>query len=109
MNKGQLAGKRVLVTAGATREYIDDVRILTNISTGKLGAVIADEFMQQYGPGFSYKHEVTYLHGRGAVLPQHHSVHGINIRQITGVSELKDVMQELVPEHDVADVWRQGL
>ena len=32
---------RILITSGGTREYVDDVRVLTNISTGKLGAEIA--------------------------------------------------------------------
>ena len=36
-----LAGKRVLVTAGATRESIDPVRFITNHSSGKMGFAIA--------------------------------------------------------------------
>ena len=36
-----LAGKRVLVTAGPTQESIDPVRYLTNHSTGKMGYAIA--------------------------------------------------------------------
>lgn len=36
-----MAGKRVLVTAGATREPIDPVRFITNHSTGKMGIAIA--------------------------------------------------------------------
>ena len=36
-----LSGKRVLVTAGATREAIDDVRCITNPSTGKMGYACA--------------------------------------------------------------------
>ena len=36
-----LAGKRVLVTAGATREAIDPVRFITNRSTGKMGIELA--------------------------------------------------------------------
>ena len=34
---------KVLVTSGATREPIDSVRFISNISTGKTGAVITDE------------------------------------------------------------------
>ena len=37
-----LQGKRVLVTAGATREYIDPVRFITNRSSGKMGYAIAE-------------------------------------------------------------------
>ena len=36
-----LAGKKILVTAGPTREAIDPVRYITNHSTGKMGYAIA--------------------------------------------------------------------
>lgn len=36
-----LAGRRVLVTAGSTREAIDPVRFISNHSTGKMGIAIA--------------------------------------------------------------------
>ena len=39
--KRDYAGKRVLVTAGATRENIDGVRFITNRSSGKMGIEIA--------------------------------------------------------------------
>ncbi|PWQ97698.1 bifunctional phosphopantothenoylcysteine decarboxylase/phosphopantothenate--cysteine ligase CoaBC [Leucothrix pacifica] len=38
----QLAGKRVLITAGPTREPLDPVRYLTNRSSGKMGYAIAE-------------------------------------------------------------------
>lgn len=38
---GPLAGRRIVITAGATREAIDPIRILTNRSTGKMGYAIA--------------------------------------------------------------------
>jgi phosphopantothenoylcysteine decarboxylase/phosphopantothenate--cysteine ligase len=40
---GPLAGRRVLVTAGGTREPIDGVRFLGNRSSGRMGAALADE------------------------------------------------------------------
>ena len=40
--KGDLAGRRVVVTAGGTREAIDPVRVLTNRSSGKMGYAIAE-------------------------------------------------------------------
>ncbi|GAX01142.1 bifunctional phosphopantothenoylcysteine decarboxylase/phosphopantothenate--cysteine ligase CoaBC [Secundilactobacillus silagei] len=43
-----LTGKKVLVTAGGTRERIDPVRFITNDSSGKMGYAIAEE-MQQRG------------------------------------------------------------
>ncbi|HIW72165.1 MAG TPA: bifunctional phosphopantothenoylcysteine decarboxylase/phosphopantothenate--cysteine ligase CoaBC [Candidatus Levilactobacillus faecigallinarum] len=38
---GDLRGKRVLVTAGGTRERLDPVRFLTNDSSGKMGYAVA--------------------------------------------------------------------
>lgn len=40
-----MKGKKVLVTAGATRESMDPVRFITNHSTGKMGFAIAKECM----------------------------------------------------------------
>jgi phosphopantothenoylcysteine synthetase/decarboxylase len=51
---------KVLITAGATREPIDDVRFLSNISTGATGASLA-QFLATAG------HEITLLHGEAAV------------------------------------------
>ena len=42
-----LQGIRVLVTAGATREYIDPVRFITNRSSGKMGYAIAEAAAQR--------------------------------------------------------------
>jgi len=39
--EGPLAGTRVLVTAGPTREFLDPVRFISNPSTGKMGLAIA--------------------------------------------------------------------
>ncbi|GAB4046896.1 bifunctional phosphopantothenoylcysteine decarboxylase/phosphopantothenate--cysteine ligase CoaBC [Spirosoma litoris] len=41
---GNLAGKRVLITAGPTQEPIDPVRYISNHSTGKMGYAIANAF-----------------------------------------------------------------
>lgn len=40
---GPLVGKRVLITAGPTREALDPVRFLSNPSTGKMGLALAAE------------------------------------------------------------------
>lgn len=37
-----LQGKRVLVTCGATLEKLDDVRYITNFSSGKMGSAVVD-------------------------------------------------------------------
>ncbi len=43
--KKDMAGKMVLVTAGATREPLDPVRFITNHSTGKMGYALAENAM----------------------------------------------------------------
>jgi phosphopantothenoylcysteine decarboxylase/phosphopantothenate--cysteine ligase len=55
---------RILVTSGATREPIDTVRFLSNVSTGRTGALLADALT-------AHGHTVTLLHGEGAVRAQH--------------------------------------
>ncbi|MGI9147018.1 MAG: bifunctional phosphopantothenoylcysteine decarboxylase/phosphopantothenate--cysteine ligase CoaBC [Chloroflexota bacterium] len=40
--RGDLAGRRVLVTAGGTREAIDPIRYIGNHSSGKMGYAIAE-------------------------------------------------------------------
>src|SRR4051812_47410556 len=42
-HKVSLAGKRVLVSAGGTREPLDSVRFLGNRSSGRMGVALADE------------------------------------------------------------------
>jgi phosphopantothenoylcysteine decarboxylase/phosphopantothenate--cysteine ligase len=39
---GDLAGKRIVVTAGGTQEPIDPVRVITNRSSGKMGYAVAE-------------------------------------------------------------------
>jgi phosphopantothenoylcysteine decarboxylase / phosphopantothenate---cysteine ligase len=53
---GPLSGKRVLITAGPTREYIDPVRYLSNPSTGAMGLAVAREAMRRGA-------DVTVIHG----------------------------------------------
>lgn len=45
--KGQLNGKKALVTAGPTHESIDPVRFIGNHSTGKMGYAIAEELARR--------------------------------------------------------------
>ncbi len=49
---------RILVTSGGTAEPIDGVRVITNTSTGRTGALIAEHFARR-------GHEVTLLRARG--------------------------------------------
>ncbi|MCD6559058.1 MAG: bifunctional phosphopantothenoylcysteine decarboxylase/phosphopantothenate--cysteine ligase CoaBC [Palaeococcus sp.] len=43
LHKKDLTGKKVLITAGATREYLDPIRFITNSSSGKMGVALAEE------------------------------------------------------------------
>lgn len=43
LTPGTLAGRRVLITAGGTREPIDSVRFLGNRSSGRMGVALAEE------------------------------------------------------------------
>lgn len=43
LEKKDLDGKRVLITAGPTREYLDPVRFISNRSSGKMGFALAEE------------------------------------------------------------------
>jgi phosphopantothenoylcysteine decarboxylase/phosphopantothenate--cysteine ligase len=40
--KGDLAGQRIIVTAGGTQEPLDPVRVITNRSSGKMGYALAE-------------------------------------------------------------------
>ena len=54
---------KVVVTAGGTRDYLDDVRVLTNLSTGRLGAEIVDA-CEDNG------YEAVWLHSDFAARPR---------------------------------------
>lgn len=47
LNSSELAGKKVLVTAGPTYEAIDPVRFIGNHSSGKMGLAIAVELLKR--------------------------------------------------------------
>ena len=57
-----MVGKRVLVTAGPTREAIDPVRFISNHSTGKMGYAIARTAMERGA-------EVTLITGPVSIAP----------------------------------------
>ena len=46
-SQGRFVGRRVLVTAGPTREAIDPVRFIGNRSSGKMGFAVAEAFANQ--------------------------------------------------------------
>lgn len=46
-NKKKLSGKKIVITAGGTKEKIDSVRFISNFSSGKMGMALADEAYNQ--------------------------------------------------------------
>ena len=88
-NSNLLSGKKVLISAGPTREKIDPVRFISNHSSGKMGFAIA-EAAAQFGA------KVTLVAG-----PVELSAHHPNIRRIDIVSA--EDMYEAMLEH-YADV-----
>ncbi|MDE7093991.1 MAG: bifunctional phosphopantothenoylcysteine decarboxylase/phosphopantothenate--cysteine ligase CoaBC [Oscillospiraceae bacterium] len=57
-----LSGKKILVTAGATREPIDSVRFISNYSTGKMGFALSKSAMLRGA-------EVTVIAGHTEIAP----------------------------------------
>jgi phosphopantothenoylcysteine decarboxylase/phosphopantothenate--cysteine ligase len=62
LQSGSLAGRRVLVSAGGTREPLDSVRFLGNRSSGRMGVALAAEARRRGA-------EVTLLAANLAVAP----------------------------------------
>ncbi|MEX2601638.1 MAG: bifunctional phosphopantothenoylcysteine decarboxylase/phosphopantothenate--cysteine ligase CoaBC [Balneolaceae bacterium] len=80
---GPLAGKKVVVTAGPTREFIDPVRFISNPSSGKMGIAMAVAARALGG-------DVTLLHGPlSTTLPK-----GIRALPFTSADELYELIQE---------------
>jgi len=78
---------KVMITAGSTVERIDRVRSISNISTGKLGSLIADAFSSVQDI-----EEIYYLCNKTAILPRSERVTIITIDNVTSLeSVIKDV------------------
>ena len=91
-NNAPLSGKRVLVTAGSTIEYIDPIRVITNLSSGKMGIAIAQE-AQRMGA------TVTLVYGHGTLSPETGKIVRVN----TGEEMYKAVVSELLSKRqDIA-------
>lgn len=85
-----LAGKKVLVTAGPTRESLDPVRYLTNHSTGKMGYAIAKMAMLRGA-------EVTLVSGPTAIAPPPF----VNVVNIVSAQDMFDAVVENAPLADL--------
>lgn len=81
---------KVLITAGPTREMLDPVRFLSNLSTGEMGFTLAKHVK-------SKGHDVTLISGPVALTPPK----GVNFVSITSASDLQKACQKHFPKNDV--------
>ncbi len=85
-----LAGKRVLVTAGPTQEALDPVRYLTNHSTGKMGYAIAKMAMLRGA-------EVTLVSGPTSIVPPPF----VNVVNVVSAQDMFDAVTQNAPQMDI--------
>lgn len=90
--RGPLAGVRVVVTAGPTREPIDAVRVITNRSSGRMGVAVALA-ARDLGA------DVRLLAGPGVAPPA-----GIAVDRFETAGDLGRLLGALAPEADA--VWQ---
>lgn len=84
---GALAGQRVVITAGPTREAIDPVRYISNHSSGKMGYALA-------AAAEAAGAEVVLISGPVAIAPPV----GVEVRPVTTALELFDAADAAVTE-----------
>jgi phosphopantothenoylcysteine decarboxylase/phosphopantothenate--cysteine ligase len=87
--KGDLTGKRVLISAGGTREHLDPVRFIGNPSTGKMGIALARAALHRGAA-------VTLVHSLGANL----ELPGARLVGVTRAEEMRLAMLEFFAEAD---------
>lgn len=87
----QLAGKRVLVTCGATYEKLDDARMITNFSSGKMGAAVVKEALNRGA-------EVTVVLAR-------HEAEIDGRATIVNVDTTREMLDEVMSRVDQTDVF----
>lgn len=85
-----MAGKRVLVTAGPTQEKLDPVRYISNHSTGKMGYAIARAAMLRGA-------EVTLVSGKVAITPPM----GVEVVPIVSAADMAKAVKERAQEQDI--------
>jgi len=79
-----LAGKRVLISGGGTREYLDPVRFLGNPATGKMGIALAQAAVHR---GAS----VTLVHGAMEIADQD-GLPGVQTIPVVSAAEMQQAM-----------------
>jgi phosphopantothenoylcysteine synthetase/decarboxylase len=70
---------RILISSGATREMIDEIRFISNVSSGSTGAYLADMF-------FKAGHEVVYLHGKESKLPEMSAIKKVDFNDFNSLN-----------------------
>lgn len=85
-----LAGKKILVTAGATRESIDPVRFITNHSSGKMGFAVARAAMLRGA-------EVTVVAAHTDVEPPMF----VNVVNVKSAEDMFNAVKEHLDESDI--------
>ena len=86
-----LKGKKVMVTAGPTREYLDPTRFISNPSSGKMGYAVA-EVAQRRGAN------VTLISGPTTVSPPI----GVELCYVETAGEMQDAVLEVYDNVDIA-------
>ena len=79
-----LKGKKVLITAGGTREFIDSVRYISNKSSGKMGYTLAEEAY------FRGAKKVILISAAGNLAPPY----GVKIEYTGDTAEMKKALLE---------------
>jgi phosphopantothenoylcysteine decarboxylase/phosphopantothenate--cysteine ligase len=90
VGRQDLAGKKILVTAGRTEEPIDPVRVITNRSSGKMGYAIAAAARDRGG-------DVILISGKADVAPPQ----GVRLVSIRTTSQLKQQVLKVFPNVDI--------
>jgi len=85
-----LAGKHVLLTAGPTQEQIDPVRVITNLSSGKMGYALARACVEAGA-------KVTMISGPTSL----ETPHGATCIDVTSAAEMLDAVERNVAGADV--------
>lgn len=85
-----MAGKKVLVTAGPTQEKIDPVRYISNHSTGKMGYAIARAAMMRGA-------DVTLVSGKVSI----HPPMGVKVVPIVSAADMAQAVKEAADEQDI--------
>jgi phosphopantothenoylcysteine decarboxylase/phosphopantothenate--cysteine ligase len=89
--KQDLQGQRLLMTAGATREFIDPVRFLSNPATGRMGIALAEAARHRGAT-------VTLIHAPSP--PAIPLSPGIAVITVTTAQEMHNALQQHFPDHD---------